>query len=148
MAKMTISNEWWTAPAVAENGQTIMVTGRSGMQNVRNTGKYRFRITISYPYDADSVGMPTTKQGQILNDVTEALTACFSADPVAINTGIYTGAGRRDWVFYTMSLHIFQKKLNQALAELPLLPLEFEADEDPQWAEYDEMCQCEVGSND
>jgi len=37
MAKLKISNEWWTAPAEAENGQIIMVTGRRDMQAVKET---------------------------------------------------------------------------------------------------------------
>ncbi len=63
-------------------------------------------------------------------------------------TGIYTGAGERTWVFYTLSTNIFNKKLNAALEPLPLLPLQISAENDPQWEEYDEMCECEVQSND
>ena len=36
-------------------------------------------------------------------------------------TGIYTGEGRRDWVFYTLSTNIFGRKLNEALASLPMI---------------------------
>jgi hypothetical protein len=42
-------------------------------------------------------------------------------------------------VFYTLSTHIFQRKLNEALAELPLLPLQISAENDPNWDEYSEM---------
>lgn len=34
-------------------------------------------------------------------------------------TGIYTGDGERNWIFYTLSLPIFGSKLNEALAPLP-----------------------------
>jgi len=47
-------------------------------------------------------------------------------------------------VFYTLSTHIFGKKLNAALESLPVLPLEIYAENDPDWAEYDEMCECEI----
>ena len=79
-----------------------------------------------------------------MEQVQDALEACFANDPVAVNTGIYTGDGERNWVFYTRSLHIFQRKLNEALASFPVLPLTFHAEDDPQWEEYDEMCQAEV----
>ena len=49
-----------------------------------------------------------------------------------------------NWVFYTRSLHIFQRKFNEILAPLPAMPLTFRAEEDPQWEEYHEMSQCEV----
>ena len=47
-------------------------------------------------------------------------------------TGIYTGEGRRDWIFYTFNLNIFGRVLNRALAELPLLPLRMEAEGGPR----------------
>ena len=69
-------------------------------------------------------------------------------DAVNVMTGIYTGDGQRNWVFYTRSLHIFQRKFNEAMAPFPALPLQFEAEEDPDWQEYREMCQCEVADGE
>ena len=63
----------------------------------------------------------------------------FHKDPVAVLTGVFTGGGERTWVFYTLSTHIFQKKINEALADLPLLPLEISAENDPGWDAYAEM---------
>ena len=63
---------------------------------------------------------------------------------MAVLTGIYTGDGERNWVYYTTSVHIFGRKLNEALAELPLLPLTIYTENDPDWGEYDEMAQAEI----
>ena len=63
---------------------------------------------------------------------------------MAILTGIYTGAGERNWVFYVRSLHIFQRKINEILAPFDQLPLEFYAEEDPAWDEYREMRETEI----
>ncbi len=92
--------------------------------------------------------MPSDTDAEIMGQATEALQKQLDADPVAVMTGIYTGAGERTWVFYTLSTNIFNKKLNAALEPLPLLPLQISAENDPQWEEYDEMCECEVQSND
>lgn len=54
-------------------------------------------------------------------------------------TGIYTGASQRNWIFYTFSTEVFGSYLNRALASLPTLPLKIYAENDPDWAEYDEM---------
>ncbi len=145
MAKLAISNEWWTAPAEAENGKLVLVTGRKGLENVRDTGKYVFRIEVIWPYEADDEGMPTRDTSALMEEVQDALEAVFSKDPVAVNTGIYTGDGERNWIFYCRSLHIFQRKLNEALTPFATLPLEFRAFEDPDWEEYQEMCLTEVG---
>ena len=144
MAKLKIPNEWWTAPAESEDGQLIMVTGRSGLEQVKAAGVFVYRIEVNWAYKPDDKGMPDYATSRLMEQVTDALEAEFSKDPVAVNTGIYTGAGERNWVFYCRSLHIFQRKINTILAPSETLPLTFHAEEDPEWAEYAEMCQCEV----
>lgn len=147
MAKLNISTEWWTSPAEGDQGGTVMVTGRKGLQNVIDTGKYIYRVEVTWPYDPDSQGMPSMETSRRMEEAHEALEQVFTKDPVAVNTGIYTGDGERNWVFYTRSLNIFQRKFNEALADFPTLPLEFHAYEDPDWDEYREMSQNEVSSS-
>ncbi|MBO4803991.1 MAG: DUF695 domain-containing protein [Muribaculaceae bacterium] len=148
MAKLRISDEWWTAPAEGESGNLILVTGRRAMDNVIATGVYRYRVEVTWPYEGDSKGLPAYADSKVMAEVTDALNDCFNSDPIAVMTGIYTGDGQRNWVFYTRSLHIFQRKFNEVLAPFPTLPLTFEAEEDPDWQEYREMCQCEVANCD
>ena len=80
--------------------------------------------------------MPGDKESELLEQITAALADTFDKDPVAVLTEISTGDGLREWGFYTLSLHIFQRKLNEALAPFPLLPLQFDAEEDPEWESY------------
>ena len=148
MARIKISNDWWTAPAEGENGNLILVTGRRGMDPVIETGHYRYRIEVTWPYEGDAKGLPQYEDSKMMEAVTDALNNSFDRDPVAVLTGIYTGDNQRNWVFYTRSLHIFQRKFNEALAPFPALPLQFEAEEDPEWQEYREMCQCEVAEGE
>lgn len=148
MAKIRISNDWWTAPAEGDNGNLILVTGRRDMNNVIETGMYRYRVEITWQYDGDEKGLPIFADSKVMEEVTDALNDSFDHDPVAIMTGIYTGDGQRNWVFYTRSLHIFQRKFNQVMEPFPTLPLAFEAEEDPDWEEYHEMCLCEVADGE
>ena len=80
----------------------------------------------------------------MMEKVQEALEAVFKKDPVAVLTGIFTGDDERDWVFYTLSTHIFGRKLNEALAEFPVLPLSIYCENDPEWNGYAEMQQAEI----
>lgn len=144
MAKLKISDEWWTAPAEGSRGQLIMVTGRRNMDNVMNSGTYNVRIDVTWAYEPDTKGMPDYATSSLMDKVNEALANTFNADPVAVNTGIYTGEGERNWVFYTRSLHLFQRKFNEALAGFELLPLQFHAEDDPGWEEYREMRETEI----
>ena len=148
MARLIISNDWWTAPAESQNGRLILVTGRRGMDNVIETRLYRFRVEITWPYQGDEKGLPAYHDSKVMEEVTDALNECFDRDPVAVMTGIYTGDDQLNWVFYTRSLHIFQRKFNEVMTPFPALPLEFEAEEDPEWQEYREMSQCEVAQGE
>ncbi len=148
MAKLKICNDWWTAPAEGDNGQLVMVTGRRAMDNVIECGLYDVRVTITWNYEPMPDGMPDYATSVLMDEVNEAIAAEFDADPVAINTGIYTGDGKRDWVLYTRSLSIFQRKINEALAKFDLLPLQFEAASDPEWNEYREMRETEIADGE
>ena len=64
-----------------------------------------------------------------------------------IITGIYTGAGERNWVFYTRSTHIFNRKFNEILAPFPILPITIYAEKDPEWNEYREMRLTEISDD-
>lgn len=130
--------DWLTAPvADKEDGTTTFVSVRPDVARWRDNPRYVYRLEIIWPY-ADA-GMPTEAQGEEMGAITDALEASFHADPVAVIAGMYTGLGERRWIVYTASLQILQRKINEALAPLPLLPLRFEAYDDPGWEEYDTM---------
>lgn len=148
MARLKISDDWWTAPAEGETGNLILVTGRRGMEPVKATGLYRYRIEVTWRYEGDEKALPRYADSKLMEEVTDALIASFDRDPVAVLTGIYTGDGQRNWVFYTRSLHIFKRKFNETLAPFDEMPLEFVAEEDPDWEEYQEMCECEVAEGE
>lgn len=135
------SGDWWTSPAESDNGKLIMVTGRRDVKKFRDNPRFNIRVEVTWKYDGDKSGMPDLETSELMEQVQETLSAVFKADPVAVLTGIYTGDNRRDWVFYTLSTHIFGRKLNEALEPFPLLPLEIYCENDPDWAEYDEMKQ-------
>ena len=113
-----------------------MVTGRRNVEKYMSNPRYRYRINVIWRYAGDANGMPDRATSEIMEQVQQVFEKEFGHDPVAILTGIYTGDDRRDWIFYTTSLHIYQRKLNEMLTAFPPLPLEFEADEDPLWEEY------------
>lgn len=146
--KIKIPDDWWSAPATGDDDSLIIVTGRRGMDAVKATGAYIYRVEISWDYTPDAQGMPDLATSTLMEQVGDALEAAFRRDPVAVIVGIYTGGGRRDWIVYTRSLHIFQRKLNEALATFEQLPLQFAAYDDPLWSEYDEILATEIPDED
>ena len=101
-------------------------------------------MEVSWKYEGDATGMPDLATSQLMEQVQDALTETFRKDPVAVLTGIFTGDDCRDWIFYTLSTNIFGRKLNEALADFPMLPLEIYCENDAAWAAYDEMAEAEI----
>lgn len=136
---MSKTSDWWTSPTESENGRLIMVTGRRDVDKFRKNPRFNIRVEISWKYMGDASGMPDYTTSTLMEQVQDALESEFDKDPVAILTGIYTGDNERDWIFYTLSTHIFGRKLNEALANFELLPISIYCENDPNWNEYQEM---------
>lgn len=141
---MEENDNWWTAPAESEDGRLVMVTGRRDVDKFRNNPKFSIRAEITWPYSGDGSGMPDEPTSMLMEAVQDALESVFKKDPVAILTGVYTGADERNWVFYTLNTHIFGKKVNEALAPFDFLPIKIYTENDPKWEEYDEMCAADI----
>lgn len=130
---------WWSAPLEGIGGHTVIVTGRDNMDKQMNSGKFPFVVRVSWKYNSLPDGMPDDMDAEIMGRVTEAIEDTFRKDKAAFLVAIYTGDGRRDWLFYTGNLAIFGKVFNRALADIETIPLEIEAQSDPDWEEYKEM---------
>lgn len=134
-----MKERWWSAPTEGESGRTIIVTGRDYMDEIIQKKKFSYRVTVGWEYNALPSGMPEDADAELMEKATDALMAAFKKDKAAYMTGIYTGDGRRDWIFYTKNLNIFGNIFNHALEGLDRMPLIIEAEEDPDWEEYREM---------
>ena len=141
---MSDSNNWWTAPAEGENGSLIMVSGRTDVKKFRSNPRFSIRVEVTWKYEGDASGMPSDEVSRQMEQVQEVLEETFRKDPVAVLTGVFTGDNERNWIFYTLSTHIFGRKLNESLEQFPLLPLSIYTENDPDWLEYDEMNQCRI----
>lgn len=133
-------DEWFTFPATDDNGRTIIVTGRVDVDKYRSRERNSIRVEVTLPYTPEGdLGFPGEKDAELLEKITDAFEEGLKGKNTALLTGIYTGAGERNWVFYTFSTDVFGTFLNRTLTPFPLLPLKIYAENDPDWAEYDEM---------
>lgn len=136
---MANNSDWWTAPTESENGNLVMVTGRRDVESFLNNPRFNVRVEVTWKYQCDKLGMPDYNTSVLMDDVHTALNSAFQKDPIAVLTGIYTGDGERNWIFYTLSTHIFGRKLNEALSHFDMLPITIYCENDPNWDEYREM---------
>lgn len=133
------SEIWWTSPAESESGQTILVSGRDGMDAYISSGQYAERVEVTWPYSPTKNGLPDHDTATLMEQADDALRLALKKEKRCLLTGIYTGAGERNWVFYVKRTSIFQAMINRAWASLPVLPVSISAEKDPDWEEYKEM---------
>lgn len=123
-----------------ENGRTVIVTGRDNMTKIMDSRKMPYLIRVSWRYESLPDGMPVERDAELMGRVHEAFEATFNKDKAAYLVAVFTGEGRRDWLFYTGNLNIFNKVFNRALADIDeTVPFEIDAQSDPDWDEYREM---------
>jgi len=134
---MAVSDIWWTAPAESDDGEVIMVTGRDEVGRFMESGKYPDRVELTWRYSGS--GMPDGDTADLIDRADTLLRETLTKERGVILTGIYTGAGERNWVFYVKNTRIFQAMINRAWQSLPLLPVTITAEHDPAWEEYSEM---------
>lgn len=136
---MKLTDQWFTALSQSETGQLVLVTGRQDLEAFRATGSLKVRVDITWPYEADTEGMPSERDAELIAEIEPKLRRIMERNKLAILTGNYTGGGSKYWVFYTRHLPTFGQRLNDCLAEYETLPLEIYCEEDPEWEEYTDM---------
>ena len=87
---MKYTDKWWSYPAESESGKTIIVTGRDKIDEYRESGKYIYRIDVTWNYNSLPDGMPEEDDAKLMEEATDALLEAFKKDRVAVLTVIYT----------------------------------------------------------
>ena len=136
---MTEKDDIITAPATDDNGNTIIVTAFTNMAKFRSKPKYSIRVEISLPYSADSLGFPDAKDAELLETITTNFEKLLKGKNTAVLTGIYTGAGERNWVFYTFNTDISTVSQSRARRAAPAASENHSRKRMPNGPSHDEM---------
>ncbi|MEG1574074.1 MAG: DUF695 domain-containing protein [Bacteroidales bacterium] len=139
---MKLTDEWFTAMAEDDNSATIIICGRDDIDAFRTSGKFKERLEVSWQYAVS--GMPTEEVAKQMEEMEELLRKGAEKDKLAILTGIYTGGGKRVWVFYSRHTGAFGEMLNTALSGFELLPITIYSEKDPDWDDYAEISSLRI----
>lgn len=145
---MKLSDKWFSALSGDENNKLVIVTGRDGILDFVKSGKFKERVEIYWKYDGDSNGMPSEELSELMEKVEEALRQSMEKDKLAILTGVYTGGNQKTWVFICRTVKVFGERLNEALADFELLPIEIYTEKDPDCEEYMDMLEMKEWEDD
>lgn len=139
---MQLSDKWFTALSENEDGSYTFISGRSDIDEFVKSGKMKERLEVTWTYVADEKGLPADDhEAEVMEAVENRLRNAMEKDKLAILTGIYTGQGKRDWIFIARNTAAFGERLNDALAGLPQLPITIYAEQDPDNDEYKSLLE-------
>lgn len=95
------------------------------------TGKYPFRVDITWTYEGDAKGLPRSETAERMGSFRDrVLCEALEKDKLALLAYEVVGEGRCLWSLYTRNVRAFEERLNDAAADLPDLPIELYAEED------------------
>jgi hypothetical protein len=95
---------------------------------------YPHRLDISWPASADAVdGLPTPADMDAMQSFENRLCAVVEPDAQASLCLVLTGAGEREWIFYTRDENEFVQRLGAMPHDDAPYPIRIEYEHDPQW---------------
>lgn len=144
---MKLHDNWLTAPIEDENGMLHLITIRDSIQDFMASQKLKYCITIDYPFKPDNSGFPSQNDSKTIEEVALRIRPIMEKDKLAICIMDTIGDGIKRWVYACRHMPSFQNRLNECLADLPKMPLVFDAVEDPSWGDYKEVLSMVVEAN-
>ena len=122
--------EWFLAA-----GRSSMIRARRNLLPLAVDSGLSERVVVAWQCRAplDS-GLPSAADYEELAQFEELLVRFFEYG--AILAFVITQDGSANLNFYTSSQDWFLERLNDALADKPVMPIELSGAEDPDWSEY------------
>lgn len=131
-----------TVPVDGEYDPSVMrfLHIRTHMREELDTGKYPYRIDITWPYEGDEKGLPDAETADEMRTFRDTvITGALERDKLALLAYEVVGEDRCLWSVYTRNMNAFMEMLNDASADLPEYPLELYAEEDREGLAFREV---------
>ncbi|QOW09883.1 DUF695 domain-containing protein [Kaistella flava (ex Peng et al. 2021)] len=137
LESLITDQETWTSAEGSNDGVIFLLRFRPNLQAFISTEKYNERITLTWNYDSDDSSlMPTEKEMELMEKVENSLVDVLENDLQAILSFVYLGDNQKQWHWYSSNVEETGKRINDALSDFEILPIELSSEEDPKWSEY------------
>jgi hypothetical protein len=146
MIEAANSDAWNIARGTNPQKPTVL-RFRPSLQSSLGDERYPQRLMIVWKYETvDASGMPSETQSADMKDFEDTLIEALDPDRLAVLAFVFTTAGSREWHFYLSDAEEAGVRINQALANIPQLPIELSVAHDPEWSQLSQVYQlCAVG---
>jgi hypothetical protein len=129
----------WCVAHFEEDEKPVILRSRSAMPVSPDPKDYPSLGVITWTYDGQDSGMPSTEENVRMSELEDILEAKLENKKVCIQTACRTGNGRREWNYYARSEEAFMAALNGALGHLPPFPIEIAFYDEPDWRSFREL---------
>lgn len=123
--------EAWSVTTAALGEESLVIRFR--VNAAEELGKENFPTVIAIAWAFESLD-PETHEA--MNNLEDIITAEVEKQRVAYLTAIVTGAGSREWQYYSISYYSFMKVFNESLSCLPVFPINISYFSDSEWTAY------------
>ena len=113
-----------------------MLRFRPALKEFLGDPRFSRRLQITWSYGDDNLsGMPSGEDSEAMRSMEDRLVETLEAEEAGVLAFVHTHAGARQWHFYSADSADLGALINQALSELPKLPISLEIEDDAEWGE-------------
>ena len=147
--KLLITDEeTWTSAQGENDGVTFLLRFRPNLNAFIGTKKFNERITLIWNYVSDDTSLlPNEIEMELMEKVENSLVEILEDDLQAILSFVYLGNNQKQWHWYSSDVEETAKRMNIALSDFDILPIEILSEEDPNWSEYNAVIDGADDSN-
>jgi uncharacterized protein DUF695 len=137
LKSLVTDQDTWTSAEGENDGAPFLLRFRPNLQEFIETKRYNKHLTLLWNYDSDNTSlMPDKKEMELMEEVEKSLIDIFENDLHAILSFVYLGNNQKEWHWYSSDIAETGKRLNKALSNFDVLPIELSSEDDPVWSEY------------
>ncbi|HRD47644.1 MAG TPA: DUF695 domain-containing protein [Caulobacter sp.] len=133
MAGPYADDSWIVGQTDEDEDGGLIIRCRAHLPEASSRQTWKHLILVGWTYEPEETGLPAKAVDRQMETFEEAVTRSVQDSGAGVLAASITGAGVREWRFYTIGPDAFMDALNTALEGHAEYPLEFDAFEDPDW---------------
>jgi hypothetical protein len=124
----------WSVGTVGDDDddEVVLVRARAALPDAQARATWSRLVVVTWPYEPAS-GMPQAEDAERMLGFEDAVHTGVEEPAGGVLVATLTGAGHKEWRYYTTDDGAFIAALKGILQGHPVYPLEIEVFSDPDW---------------
>ena len=141
MGTSTPPPDIWATATGQEAARPTIYRYRKNRPNAVGVADFPFALRVAWPYDASvRNGMPPSEQNEAQVRLEDAIDCLGNGEHGCLML-VFTGNGRKEWLYYARDPQQWMAILSTCLAGHPAYPLEIEHWPDREWDTWQDFTE-------